>query len=151
MAFDPLPYFTIGGIMVAVIVGMIQIKESLKKRGEESQKAVTSQIDTKTNQVISHIDDKLKIIEEKFRTTDNAILTSQDDIADIETDVKQMEQDFKSLCEKIGKHDYIVDKVLPEYMNLKEEFYKFKAKIDANLFVKNDEPKITNEEDEYGK
>ena len=150
MAFDPLPYFTVGGIIVAVVVGMLQIKESIKKRGEEHQKAISTQIESKNNQVISHIDNKLRIIEEKFRNTDNAITNSQEDIADIEADVKQMEEDFKGLCEKIGKHDYIVEQVLPEYMNLKEEFYKFKTKVDSGLFVKKDN-KVLNNEDEYGK
>ena len=139
MAFDPLPYFTVEGIIVAVVVGMFQIKENVKKRSEEHQKAISTQIENKNNQIISHIDDKLKIIEEKFRNTDSAIVNSQEDIADIEEDVKQMEKDFKSLCEKIGKHDYIVEQVLPEYMNLKDEFYKFKAKVDSGLFVKKDE------------
>ena len=137
MAFVPLPYFTVGGIVVAMIVGLFQIKESIKKRAIENQQLIDRKISSSVTEITKHFD-------EKFKTTDTMLNNSVDDIADIEADVKQMEQDFKGLCEKIGKHDYIVEKVLPEYMTLKDEFYKFKAKIDSNLFVKKASDTINN-------
>ena len=150
MAFDPLPYFTVGGIVVAMTVGMFQIKESIKKRSEAQEHRIDEKISSGVDKVIKAIDEKTKVIDERFRTTDTALSNNKGDIEDIEEDVKVLERDFKSLCEKIGKHDYIVDKILPEYIDLKDSIYNFKHKIDENLLSNKDES-VTNNEDEYGK
>ena len=136
---DLLPYFTAGGIAVAMTVGMLQIKESIKKRGEKQEERIDEKINSGVNKVIQAIEEKQEVINERFRTTDTALSNNKGDIEDIEEDVKVLEKDFKSLCEKIGKHDYVIDKILPEYLNLKDSIHNFKSVVNENLLSNKDE------------
>ena len=126
---DLLPYFTIGGIVVAVIVGLFQIKESIKKRSEESDKKIANQITTATSTIVDKLDSRL-------RTIDTEMAQNKEDIEDIEDDVKQMASEFRKMCDTISKHNYIIEDVVPEFKSLKSEFYRFKGAVDTNLVTK---------------
>jgi hypothetical protein len=52
--------------------------------------------------------------------------------------MKQMVFDFKQTCEKLSKHDYIIDTTLPEFKSLQKEFYNFKFAVDKELDRKPD-------------
>ena len=134
---DLLPYFTVGGIAVAMTVGMLQIKESLKKRSQEQQEAIKSMITSSDTNIISHIDDKLKVVEEKFKVTDKSLADNKEDIEDVEDDMKRMVAEFKAMCEKVSKHDYVIEDVLPDFKSLKKEFYNFKSAVDNQLYSRN--------------
>ncbi len=64
---------------------------------------------------------------------DTKIQKTQEDIKDIEVDMKQMVFDFKATCDKLQKHDYIIDTTLPEFKSLQQEFYRFKFAVDREL------------------
>ena len=136
---DLLPYFTIGGIVVAVVVGLFQIKESIKKRSEESEKRVASQITTATATIVEKLDGKLKTVETE-------IAQNKEDIEDIEDDVKQMVLDFKQMCQTLSKHNYVIEDLVPDFKSLKTEFYKFKTAVDINLVTKKSDNTINTNE-----
>ena len=62
-----------------------------------------------------------------------------------------MEKDFKSLCQTIGKHEYIVDKVFPEYVDLRNSIQTFKSKVNENLVTNNEHVQRNDEDDENQK
>lgn len=136
---DLLPYFTIGGIVVAVIVGLFQIKESIKKRSEEQQEAIKTMISTSDTNIISHIDDRLKIVDKELEKT-------KEDIQDVEGEVKKMKEDFSKICETITKHNFIVEEVLPDFKKFREQFYEFKGAVDVNLVTKKPDNTINTNE-----
>lgn len=132
---DLLPYFTIGGIVVAVIVGLFQIKESIKKRSEESEKKHASQITDAKNEILDKLDVKLQSI-------DTEMAQNKEDIEDVEDEVKKMKDDFSKICETITKHNFIVEEVLPDFKKFRDEFYQFKGAIDINLVTKKPDSSI---------
>ena len=77
---------------------------------------------------------------QKFHTTETELSRNTTDIENVQEDIKVLEKDFKSLCQTIGKHEYIVDKVFPEYVDLRNSIQQFKSKVNENL--------ITNKKDE---
>ena len=141
----------IGTAVFASVVSFFSVRKYLKEAREENQRLIDDKITAGVEKVILHIDNSDQRIQEKFVTTDNKLTQTQDDLDDIEKDVKVLEEDFKSLCEKIGKHDYIVDKVLPEYINLRDSIYKFKGKIDEHIFVNKDTIERNTEDDKNQK
>jgi hypothetical protein len=126
---DLLPYFTIGGIVVAVIVGLFQIKESFKKRSEESDKKIINLVTTAKEEIVEKLDNKLKTVETE-------IAQNKEDIEDVEDDMKRMVEDWRKMCETLSKHNYIIEDLKPRFDSLKTEFYKFKTAVDINLLSK---------------
>lgn len=135
---DLLPYFTIGGIVVAVIVGLFQIKESIKKRGEESEKKIVNLVTTAKNEIVDKLDTKLQ-------SMNTEISQNKEDIEDVEDEVKKMKEDFSKICETITKHNFIVEEVLPDFKKFREQFYEFKGAVDINLVTKKPDSTINTE------
>jgi hypothetical protein len=129
----------IGVAIFSIIVSYFSIKKYFHEMKIEQQTAIDKQINSGVNKVISAINEGKEITKEKFIRTDQAIQTNITATDDIKHDVEILENDFKSLCAKIGKHDYIVDQILPEYLDLKDSIYHFKHKIDDNLLTNNDD------------
>ena len=75
---------------------------------------------------------------QKFHTTETELSRNTTEIDNIQEDIKVLEKDFKSLCKTIGKHEYIVDKVFPEYIELRNSIQTFKSKINENLVTNNE-------------
>ena len=105
----------------------------MKEAREENQKLIDNKIDAGVKTVIDHFNAKSDIINEKLHTTDTVLSRNSTDIENVQEDIKVLEKDFKSLCQTIGKHEYIVDKVFPEYVNLKNSIQDFKSKVNENL------------------
>ena len=84
---------------------------------------------------------------QKFHTTETELSRNTTDIENIQDDIKVLEKDFKSLCQTIGKHEYIVDKVFPEYVDLRNSLHNFKTKVNENLVTKNEHVQRNTEDD----
>lgn len=123
----------IGVAIFSIIVSYFSLKRYFHDMKVEQQTAIDAKISASTQTVLSAINESKEVIKEKFVRTNQAIDGNISATEDIKHDVEILENDFKNLCMKIGKHDYIVDKILPEYLNLKESIYTFKTKIDDNL------------------
>jgi len=116
------------------VTAYFTIRNEMRKAKKEQREWFENTVSKQTSQVVKEVNDELKVYDERFRVTDIAATKNKEDIADIETDIKTMTNDLKDICNKLARHDYVVDEVLPEYKTLKEEFYKFKSSVDANLF-----------------
>ena len=144
--FDPLYIITIISVSIAAIVGVFTIKNEIKKGKEEQNRRIEQFITSATNKVSDHVDDTLKVV-------DTRLTKDEDDIADIETDMKQMVRDFKQMCDKLSRHDFIIDTVLPDFKALQKEFNHFRVAVDTelsakntNIFVKKDKNDTNNED-----
>lgn len=137
----------IGTAIFATIVSVFSIKKYIKDMREENQTLIDNKINAGVDKVITHINNKTDGINEKFKTTDGILERNRDDIEDIQEDVKVLEKDFKSLCQTIGKHEYIVDKVFPEYLNLRNSIQSFKEKVNENILSNNVEVSRNTEHD----
>ena len=123
VAFDPLYIITIISVSVAAIVGVLTIKNEVKKSREESANKISNAIITETSGVKQFIDDRLKIVDLKVDKNER-------DIRDIEVDIKQMMIDLKETCNILSKHDYVISDILPEFRILLKDFYVFKSAVD---------------------
>jgi len=123
----------------------------VKETREENQKLIDNKIDAGVKTVIDHFNSKSEIINQKFHTTDTVLSRNTNEIENIQEDIKVLEKDFKSLCQTIGKHEYIVDKVFPEYVDLRNSIQTFKSKVNENLVTNNEHVQRNTEEDENNK
>ena len=123
----------------------------MKETREENQKLIDNKIDAGVKTVIDHFNSKSEIINQKFHTTDTVLSRNTNEIENIQEDIKVLEKDFKSLCQTIGKHEYIVDKVFPEYVDLRNSIQTFKSKVNENLVTNNEHVQRNTEEDENNK
>jgi len=124
------------GTIMAVVAAYYQIKKHIKDSKEEQRVWITDEINKSGTSVVTQVKDNLRVIDERFRLTETAHAENKEDIEDIEDDIKSMSNDLKDICNKLSKHDYIIDSVLPEYKNLKEDFAKFKTSVHDNLLNK---------------
>jgi len=124
------------GTIMAVVAAYYQIKKHIKDSKEEQRVWITDEINKSGTSVVTQVKDNLRVIDERFRLTETAHAENKEDIEDIEDDIKSMSNDLKDICNKLSKHDYIIDSVLPEYKNLKEDFAKFKTSVHTNLLNK---------------
>jgi len=146
--------YYIVGISTALFAGVVSyfsIRKYVKEAREENQRLIDAKIDAGVKTVIDHFNTKTDIINQKFITTDTVLTENKGDIENIQEDVKVLEKDFKSLCQTIGKHNYIVDKVFPEYVNLRNSLQTFKHKVNQNLVTNNEHVQRNDEEDENNK
>ena len=141
----------IGTAIFATIVSWFSIKKYIKETREENQRLIDNKIDAGVKTVIDHFNTKTDVINQKFVTTDTELTQNRSNIENIQEDVKVLEKDFKSLCQTIGKHEYIVDKVFPEYVDLRNSLHNFKAKVNENLVTNNEHVQRNDEEDENNK
>ena len=133
------------------MVSYFSIKKYVKDTREENQKLIDAKIDDGVKTVIDHFNSKTELINQKFTTTDTILTRNNTDIENIQDDIKVLEKDFKSLCQTIGKHEYIVDKVFPEYVDLRNSIQTFKHKVNENLVTKNEHVQRNDEDDENQK
>jgi len=140
--FTEYGYYIVGGGAAAgaIILTFFQLAKARREAKEyaenlkiENEKIMDDKITKGVEKVISHINDKTDLINQKFITTDTVVAQSKTDIENIQDDIKMLEKDFKSLCQTIGKHEYVVDKVFPEYLNLRNSIQSFKEKVNENL------------------
>lgn len=141
----------IGTAIFASVVSFFSVRKYLREARQENQKLIDDKITAGVKEVITHINNKTEGIQEKFRTTDTLLSQSQSDIKDVQEDIKILEHDFKSLCQTIGKHEYIVDKVFPEYVNLRNSIHDFKSKVNENLLSNNEGVSRNTEDDKNQK
>ena len=135
----------------ASIVSFFSIKKYVKETREENQKLIDAKIDSGVERVIDHFNSKSEIINQKLHTTDTVLSRNTNEIENIQDDIKVLEKDFKSLCQTIGKHEYIVDKVFPEYVDLRNSIQTFKSKVNENLVTNNEHVQRNREDDENQK
>jgi hypothetical protein len=135
----------------ASIVSFFSIKKYVKETREENQKLIDNKIDAGVEKVIDHFNIKADIINQKFVTTDTELTQNRSNIENIQEDVKVLEKDFKSLCKTIGRHEYIVDKVFPEYVDLRNSLHNFKTKVNENLVTNNEHVQRNDEDDKNQK
>ena len=133
------------------MVSFFSIKKYVKETREENQKLIDAKIDSGVERVIEHFNSKSEVINQKLHTTDTVLSRNTNEIENIQDDIKVLEKDFKSLCQTIGKHEYIVDKVFPEYVDLRNSIQTFKSKVNENLVTNNEHVQRNTEEDENNK
>lgn len=140
--FTEYGYYIVGGgaAVGAIILAFFQLAKARRDAKEyaenlkiENEKIMDNKINEGVKKIINHMNDKTDLINQRFITTDTVVAQSKTDIENIQEDIKVLEQDFKSLCQTIGKHEYVVDKVFPEYINLRNSIQDFKAKVNENL------------------
>jgi len=135
----------------ASIVSFFSIKKYVKETREENQKLIDAKIDSGVERVIDHFNSKSEVINQKLHTTDTVLSRNTNEIENIQDDIKVLEKDFKSLCQTIGKHEYIVDKVFPEYVDLRNSIQTFKSKVNENLVTNNEHVQRNDEDDKNQK
>ena len=133
------------------MVSYFSIKKYIKETREENQRLIDNKIDAGVEKVIDHFNSKSDVINQKLHTTDTVLERNTNEIENIQEDIKVLEKDFKSLCQTIGKHEYIVDKVFPEYVDLRNSIQTFKSKVNENLVTNNEHVQRNDEDDENQK
>jgi uncharacterized protein YbcV (DUF1398 family) len=121
----------IGGI----IFGIFQIKAWNDRRAEKSEERFQGWIKESDARVIDHINKNAEVTDSRFKIVDTRMVKDEEDIEDVEDDMKQMVKQFQQMCDKLSKHGYIIDTVVPDFHKLKTEFYKFKNAVDTNTKV----------------
>jgi len=137
---------TLIAMAIGGVVGYLGIVDRMKKNKAEERMAIIAQMKTNATDVKSHIDERLKVVDSKFESVHTKLSKNKEDIADIEVDIKQMVFDFKGMCEKLQKHDYVIESVTPEFRLLQRDFYKFKSAIEIMTAKKS--PTVNGNDDE---
>ena len=117
---------------MAAVVGVFTIRNEIKKGRDEANMRIASQIRSEGSSVKQFIDERFGVVDSKFQVVDTKIQNSEKEIKDIETDMKQMVFDFKTMCDKLSKHDYIIEGLVPDFKALQEKFYTFKVAVDKS-------------------
>ena len=133
MDFDPLYIITIVSVSLAAAVSYFTIRNEFKKSKEQERLAIIGQMKTESESIKSHLDETIRLVDSKFKVQETRMDKNDDDIKDIEVDMKQLQYDLKSVCEKLSKHDYIVQAITPEFKALQKEFYTFKTTVEHTL------------------
>lgn len=113
---------------VGAILGIQQLRASWIRRTEKTEKQIQEWISESDSRIISTLNENIKSTNSRFEK-------DEEDIEDVEDDMKAMVQQFRDMCDRLAKHDYIIDRVEPEFKELKKEFYKFKSAVDTNMKV----------------
>ena len=146
---------TIAGVIITGTIGTFTIRNEIKKSKKEQSEKLDKKIESVATTVTTHIDKKLNSIDNKFDKVNDRIDIDEEDIQDIETQMKQLVLDAKETCDKLSKFDYIEKNVIPDFQKVIRDFYRFKAKLDAqaavtpiqnNLVIKNDNVEPSNEQ-----
>lgn len=127
---------TVAALAVGAAVGFFQIKGYITKMKQDQSIQIQKMIDTSGDKVTSHFDEKVKLMDSKFTTYDTKLDKNEEDIQDVEVDMKNMVQEFKAMCDKLSKHDYIIDGIVPEFKSLQKEFTIFRTAFDNSLYLK---------------
>ena len=139
---------TLAGVVVTGVVGTFTIRSEVKKGRDQQAERLDTKIQSVATTVTSHIDKKLQNIDNKFDKVNDRIDVDEEDIGDIEEQMKQLVKDAKETCDKLSQFDYISKNVIPEFQKVIRDFYRFKAKLDAqeNLVISKDENPSTTED-----
>lgn len=124
-----------GCTVVGAVVGINQLRISWNDRQEKSEERIKDLISESDNNLINNFKEHIKVIDGKFNNVDTRIKKDEEDIEDVEDDMKAMVKQFTTMCEKLQKHGYIIDSVIPEFKQLKKEFYRFKNAVDTNTKI----------------
>lgn len=122
--------FTIVAVVMTGIVATFTIKSAVGKLQVERDSKTDAKINLKTEELKTHINEKINEVRYRFSQNEQNIKDSQDDIEDIEKEIKQMNVDLHEVCNKLSKHDYIIEDLKPNFKQLKGDFYKFKSEVD---------------------
>jgi len=113
---------------IGAILGVQQLRSSWIKRTEKTEEKIQDWISKSDQRILDSIDKNVQVTNSRFEK-------DEEDIEDVEDDMKLMVQQFKDMCERLSQHGYIIDTVVPEFKELKKEFYKFKSAVDTNMKV----------------
>ena len=135
---------TLAGVVVTGIVGTFTVRSEVKKGRQEQAQKLDKKIESVATTVTTHIDKKLTSIDNKFEKVNDRIDVDEEDIGDIEEQMKQLVKDAKETCDKLSKFDYIEKHVIPDFQKVIRDFYRFKAKLDAQETLVNSNNKVEN-------
>ena len=127
---------------VGALVGINQLRISWNDKAIKSEERIKNWISKSDERILNDFKENMKVVDGKFNVVDTRIKKDEEDIEDVEDDMKQMVQQFRDMCDKLSKHGYIIDTVIPEFRKLKSEFYNFKNAIDINMGDDNRDNKI---------
>ena len=113
---------------VGALVGINQLRVSWNSKQEKSEQRIKDLITESDKKILDHFEKNIEVM-------DTRITKDEEDIEDVEDDMKSMVKQFTVMCEKLSKHGYIIDNVVPEFKQLKKEFYRFKNAVDTNTKV----------------
>ena len=113
---------------VGALVGINQLRVSWNDKQQKSEERIKDWISQSDKNIIDKFEKNVDLI-------DSRITKDEEDIEDVEDDMKSMVKQFTTMCEKLQKHGYIIDTVIPEFKQLKKEFYRFKNAVDTNTKV----------------
>ena len=119
---------TAASMGVGAILGIQQLRASWIRRTEKTEERIQDWIAKSDERLLQSLDKNAEATNSRFEK-------DEEDIEDIEDDMKQMVKQFRDMCDKLSKHDYVIDRVEPEFHKLKTEFYKFKNAVDTNYKV----------------
>ena len=122
---------TIAGVIITGTIGTFTIRNEIKKSKKEQSEKLDKKIESVATTVTTHIDKKLNSIDNKFDKVNDRIDIDEEDIGDIEEQMKQLVKDAKDTCDKLSKFDYIEKHVIQDFQRVIRDFYRFKAKLDA--------------------
>ena len=120
---------------VGALVGINQLRISWNSRQEKSEERIKNWISQSDKNLADNFKEHVKVIDGKFNVVDERIKKDEEDIEDVEDDMKSMVKQFTIMCDKLSKHGYIIDNVVPEFKQLKKEFYRFKNAVDTNTKI----------------
>ena len=121
--------------VVGAIVGINQVRTSWNDKQEKSEARIKSWISESDNNLINNFKEHVKVIDGKFNNVDTRISKDEEDIEDVEDDMKSMVKQFTTMCNQLQKHTFVIESVVPEFKQLKREFYRFKNAVDTNTKV----------------
>ncbi len=137
------------GVIGGLIVGLFTIRQTLITNKNDSDKKYAKMVTDEGTSVKNFISNKLEVIDTKFQSIDKQVDKAGTDVKDVEAEMKKMVKQFGLMCEKLAKHDYVIEDVLPEYTALYKEFVNFKAAVDVKL--KSNSDLVNSNEDESDK
>jgi hypothetical protein len=128
---------TAASMSVGAVLGIMQLRASWLKRTEKSEERIQEWIAKSDDRILNQLSKNAEVTDSRFKVVDNRIAKDEEDIEDVEDDMKLMVEQFRQMCDKLSKHEYVLDDVMPEFKGLKKEFYEFKHAVDHKLDGKN--------------
>jgi chromosome segregation ATPase len=116
------------GTVVGALVGIQQLRANWIMRQEKSEERIKDWIKDSDDRIVSTINKNVEATNSRFEK-------DEEDIEDAEDDIKVMAKQFRDMCDQLSKHDYVITDILPQFRELKREFYKFKNAVDTNTKV----------------
>ena len=124
---------TAASLGIGALVGIQQLRSSWIRRTEKTEERIQDWIKNSDDRLIDHMNKNSEVTDKRFEVVDTRIAKDEEDIEDVEDEMKSMVKQFQSMCDKLSKHDYIIDTVVPEFKDLKRKFYTFQNAVDTHL------------------